>query len=146
MEKSTKEIKDRVLSNIPFMLLVFLLLSNCKSYNLMNKNEGFNLTFSSIYEKDTCNLKVNDSVVFSNKLIITNNELGISNTFLNLPNLKKIDFSISFISTLKTRFGNESRNVNLDTIIYSKNGKHLLIEARFDKIIIFQQKKEFTYD
>jgi len=118
------------------------ILISCSSYKNLPKGQS-NISFHSVYENDTLNVKVNDSIRFKNHKIdmifewgiskntsiyINGNEFRVSGTFKTTDIIdKELDLKIK-------------RTLKFDTILKAKNGRYIDFFAR-DKEIIIEQSK-----
>ena len=121
---------------------IFGILISCSSYKNLPKGQS-NISFHSVFENDTLNVKVNDSIRFKNHKIdmifewgisknasiyINGNEFRVSGTFKTTDIIdKELDLKIK-------------RTLKFDTILKAKNGRYIDFFAR-DKEIIIEQSK-----
>jgi hypothetical protein len=125
------------------IVIVCVLIISCGSTKLSN-NESV-LLFSSVYDNDSCDLKINNKIYFAKEIINTDRSLGIDLKKRILVTDDTLKISISFTGIVVKKLSTK-RTVNLDTLLYSKNGSFILIRARGKNIVIEQQSTPFVLD
>ena len=134
--------KTIINTGILIILPILGILISCSSYKNLPKGQS-NISFHSVYENDTLNVKVNDSIRFKNHKIDMIFEWGISKNALIYINGNEFRVSGTFKTTdiidkeldLKIK-----RTLKFDTILKAKNGRYIDFFAR-DKEIIIEQSK-----
>lgn len=129
-------------NNILLILLISLLCS-CKSLKSSSGNTV--ILFNSVYDDDLCNLKINDKVYYINEPIFTDRSLGIDVKKEILVSSDTLKLNLSFSGIVDKEL-NAKRTIKLDTVLYSINGKNILIRARGKNIVIEQQSTPFVLD
>jgi predicted transcriptional regulator len=124
-------------------IALFYFFIACKSYKNLRRRQSA-ISFHSVYENDTLNVKVNDSMLFKNHKIDMIFEWGISkNTTVYITgNEFKIIGSFRTTEIVDKELNLEiSRTLEFDTILKAKNGRYIDISANRKKVIIVQSKK-----
>ena len=128
---------------LPFILLSIFGVSSCNSYKNLRKGESA-ISFHSVFENDTLNVKVNDSIRFHNHKIEMVYEWGISKNSTIYVAGKEFSISGTYKTTkiIESDFGVKfNRTLKFDTILKAKNGRYIDISANDEKIIVEQSKK-----
>jgi hypothetical protein len=125
------------------IVIVCGLIISCGSTKLSN-NESV-LLFSSVYDNDNCDLKINNKIYFTKEIINTDRSLGIDLKKRVLVTDDTLKISISFTGVVVKEL-NAKRTVSLDTLLYSKKGNFILIRAGGKNIVIEQQSTPFVLD
>ena len=130
-------------SFILYLLFIFGI-SSCNSYKNLEKGES-SISFHSAFEKDTLNVKINDSSHFKNHRIIMIPEWGISkNTSTNVEGEQfRIKGTFKTTEILDKEFGIIiSRKLEFDTILKAKDGRYVDIAGHRNRVFIVQSKKQ----
>ena len=110
---------------LPFILLFLFGLPSCNSYKNLRKGESA-ISFHSVFENDTLNVKVNDSIRFQNHKIEMVSEWGISKNSTIYVAGKELRISGTYKTTeiIDNDFGVKfNRTLKFDTILKAKNGR-----------------------
>ena len=123
------------------LLISLLIFATCSVF----KTKPFRVGFSSLYNSDMLTLTVNDSLFYKEKEIKTNRTLGIDLKNGFSKKSKEINLKIKFYAIIDEDLKIE-RTVELDTLLFLKNGYNIIIFAGYDKIKIEQQKKIYILE
>ncbi|MCB0497129.1 MAG: hypothetical protein KDC79_13400 [Cyclobacteriaceae bacterium] len=133
-----------------FLLIAFTtLFMGCAGIKKLNNDYESIILFSSKFENENCNLKLNDSLIFQDQKIKTERSWGIDP---NKPiTLQKINSQLKVEVNCTAKFeimeiNVATRNVALDTLLDLERGKYILIEIGGSSIGIGQSKKKIVID
>ena len=137
METQIKDSRSQI--NFFGYILCVLLLISCNTYKDLKEGET-SLSFTTIYENDHLDLKVNDSLVFNNHKIDMAWSLGISkNSTISLIG-NKFRLKGKYNAVIDPEF-NIARALEFDTVIYAKDGRYIDVKAGAKKVYVEQRKK-----
>ena len=129
-----------------FKKALLLLFISCSTFNFKkhNSDEKMSISFGSIYEDEKLTLSINDSVFYLNTPIKTNS-LGTDPK----KNIQIETDSINLKGTFNAVMDAEldfKRSLEIDTILFKRNGRLIIIGANYNKYHVSQQDKPFIVE
>lgn len=127
-------------------IIALLLLISCSSSKYGTEKETMIISFGSVYENETLTLTVNDKVYYIDKEIRTNSLGTDPKSYLEIE-ADQVHLKGFFLAKIDPEFDKDySRKLEIDTILYKKKGRRIIIGANFDKYHISQQNEKFKVE
>jgi len=129
-----------------FKQALLFLFTSCSTINFKknNSDEKLSISFGSVYEDEKLTLSINDSVYCLNTPVRTNS-LGTDPK----KNIQIEADSIKLKGTFNAVIDAEldfKRSLEIDTILFKRNGRLIIIGANYDKYYVSQQDKPFIVE
>lgn len=146
--------KAQILILLSSVFATLMLLFSFSTTEPENDNLYCKISYQSCFRNDTCSLKINNVLVFQNKIIKTMKELGFAYVEIEIyklgnkyylkcdNNLMKIPFKNSNELNVESEINGKNEKMK----IYIFNGKFIGFNKCFGKLEKSQKFTEFQYD
>jgi len=128
-------------------ILAYILILSCSAsmFNENNKKEMI-ISFGSIYENEKLTLTINDKVYYADKHIKTNS-LGTDPKSYIVIEAEKVHLKGFFSAEIDPELDKDfNRKLEIDTVLYRKKGRRVIVGANYNEYYVSQQNKKFKVE
>ena len=137
----------RAIKNLNSVIFLTMLLLSCSTGRLNdNEKKTMSISFGSVYENEKLTLSINDSVYYADRDIKTNSLGTDPENYIEVV-ADKVHLKGTFIAKIDPDFDmNYIRELSIDTVLYRKKGRNIIIGANYDIYYVNQQNTRFKVE